>query len=118
MDVLINYFNSIGNKAESPILGEVELNNRGAKTTVFHGISDEKLTAIAAIKDVIEKGIVVDIQVDWKERGYNTYIIAAQGEINQNGCIVGVVIKNYPQGDMGNKFYLHEIIKIGVDIDE
>lgn len=31
--------------------------------------------------------------------------------------IVGVVVKTYPKNNIGNKFYVHELIKIGVDSD-
>lgn len=110
-----NYFKSIGGIAVNPVLGEVELSKSGAKSTVFHGVGNDKFIATAAIKDVIEKGDVIDHSENWKDRGYDTYIIAGKGKVNNNDSIVGVIVKSYPNRDLKNKFYLHEVIKIGDD---
>lgn len=110
-----NYFNKIGGSAVNPILGEIELTKKGAKSTVFHGIGNDKFIATAAVKDVIEKGDIIDHVENWKDRGYDTYIIAGRGKMNSIDSIVGVVVKAYPGRDLKNKFYLHEVIKIGDD---
>ncbi len=107
------YFKDIGGKVVNPVLGIVELNKKGAKTTVFHGMSGEKFTAVAAIKDVIEKGFIISHDTNWKNRGYDTYLIAGKGDINGDTSVVGVIVKNYPNSKHNNKFYLHEVIKIG-----
>jgi len=112
-ETINKYFESIGGKAVNPQLGVVELKKSGAKTTVFHGISGDKLTAVAAIKDVVEKGIILSHDENWKGRGYDTYLIAGKGYINNEPGIVGVIVKNYPNSNQNNKFYLHEVIKIG-----
>ena len=107
-----NYFNSIGNKAVNPEIGVVELSKRGAKSTVFHGTSSEKLKAVGAIKDVIEKGTIFDFEKNWKNRGYDTYLIAANGTDMGQPRALGVVVKAYPGSNMNNKFYLHEVIEM------
>ena len=107
-----NYFNSIGNKAVNPEIGVVELSKRGAKSTVFHGTSSEKLKAVGAIKDVIEKGTIFDFEKNWKNRGYDTYLIAANGTVMGQPRALGVVVKAYPGSNMNNKFYLHEVIEM------
>lgn len=107
------YFKDIGGKVVNPVFGIVELNKKGAKTTVFHGMSGEKFTAVAAIKDVIEKGFIISHDTNWKNRGYDTYLIAGKGDINGDTSVVGVIVKNYPNSKHNNKFYLHEVIKIG-----
>lgn len=112
-EAIANYFKSIGGIAVNPHLGVVELNKKGAKTTVFHGISGDKFSAVAAIKDVIENGKIIAHDFNWKNRGYDTYLIAGRGYINGQDAVVGVIVKNYPKSNQNNKFYLHEIIKIG-----
>lgn len=112
-NAIADYFDEIGGVAINPELGEVELNKRGAKSTTFHGIGKDKFVAVAAIKPVIENGIILEHKSNWKNRGYDTYLIAGKGVVGDENAVVGVVIKNYPKGNMRNKFYLHEVIKIG-----
>ena len=113
-----NYFKSIGGEADNPTLGKVEFTKSGAKSTVFHGVGHDKIRAVAAVKPVIENGVIVSKDTDWKNRGYDTYIIAGKGTIDNKKSIVGVIVKAYPdENNKGNKFYLHELIKIGADSD-
>ncbi len=113
-----NYFKSIGGEADNPTLGKVEFTKSGAKSTVFHGVGHDKIRAVAAVKPVIENGVIVSKDTDWKNRGYDTYIIAGKGNIDNKKSIVGVIVKAYPdENNKGNKFYLHELIKIGADSD-
>ncbi len=114
---IYNYFKSIGGKALNPRIGIVELNKKGAKSTTFHGIGKEKYTAVVAIRPVIEKGKIVDFQSNWKNRGYDTYAIIGKGLISNKENVIGVIVKSYPKNNLNNKFYLHEVIKIGVDSD-
>ncbi len=117
-DKIYNYFNSIGGSVENPVLGTVELTKSGAKSTVFHGVGHDKIRAVEAIKPIIEKGTIISKAVDWKNRGYDTYIIAGKGNIDGSKSIVGVIVKTYPNNSKRkNKFYLHELIRIGADSD-
>ena len=117
-DKIYSYFKSIGGSIENPVLGTVELTKSGAKSTVFHGVGRDKIKAVGAIKSVIENGAIVSKTSDWKNRGYDTYIIAGKGNIDGKKSVVGVIVKAYPSDNQkGNKFYLHELIKIGADSD-
>ena len=94
------YFESIGGKAISPVLGIVELTKKGAKTTSFHGMGKNKYIAVAGIKDVIEKGRVIKQNYsteNWKNRGYDTNVIIGKGDINNKPCLLGVIVKSYPK---------------------
>ena len=101
-----DYFNSIGNKAVSPILGEVVLDERGAEDSLAHGMGRNKAIAYAAVKDVIENGILVDSHINHKGRGYNTAILAEPIEIGgeRYACLVAV-----RRSTKTNRFYLHEV---------
>ncbi len=115
--IILNYFDSIGNVAKHPSLGVVELKKPGAKATTFHGIGKDKITAVAGIKSVIEKGKIINHEKNWKGRGYDTYIISGKGKLNNKDVILGVVVKSYPNQKLNKKFYVHEIIKAEVDSD-
>ena len=107
-DLVENYFNSIGNKAISPLYGEVILDKDGAEDSLAHGMGRKKAIAYAAVKDVIENGILLDYDADHKNRGYDTALIAAPIIINDTYYICGVVIK---RNLTDNKFYLHEVLE-------
>ena len=106
-DQVAEYFASIGNRAEHPILGEVILNRRGAKDDLSHGIGRKKATTFLAIPDVIAKGGLIDYQENWKGRDYDTAVIAAPVIIAGDRYMMGVVLK---RTNRGNAFYVHEVL--------
>ena len=105
-DQVEEYFKSIGNVAVSPFIGEVILDRDGADDSLAHGMGRLKAIAYAGVKDVIEKGVVVDTNENHRERGYNTMVVAAPISIGGNRHICTVVIK---RNLTDNKFYLHEV---------
>lgn len=113
---IAKYFSSIGEQAVNPELGIVELKMSGAKSTVFHGFGEDKLIAVTAIKDVIEKGVIINHSPNYDNKNYDRYIISGFGKIKGENCYVSVVVKNYPHNKKwNNKFYLHEVTKIETD---
>ena len=106
-DQVAEYFASIGNRAEHPILGEVILNRRGAKDDLSHGIGRKKATTFLAIPDVIAKGGLIDYQENWKGRDYDTAVLAAPVTIAGDRYMMGVVLK---RTNRGNAFYVHEVL--------
>ncbi len=53
-------FQSIGGAAYSPALGDVQLDERAVRDSLAHGRPNKyKVAAFAAVKDVLEKGVVV-----------------------------------------------------------
>ena len=97
------YENSVFNES----LGEVTIDRRGIKSDISHGIGRKKAAAFAAVPDVIQKGYVVDYQRNWKNRGYDTAVVAAAVTIGGEKNIVGAVIIRSRQN---NRFYLHEVL--------
>lgn len=57
------------------MLGAVEFTKAGAKSTVFHGVGRDKITAVQEIKPVIENRYIMSKDENWKNRGYDTYVI-------------------------------------------
>jgi hypothetical protein len=118
-NAIYSYFQSIGGIAYRSDLGTIDLCKSGAKSTVEHGYGKDKLNAVLAIKDVIEKGDIIDYKENYNNDGVDRYIIAAKGILpdrnNDLGksCYVGVVIKSFPKNqNVNSKFYLHEALII------
>ena len=107
-DQVEEYFIRLGGKVISPFFGEVTLDRKGADDSLAHGMGRLKAIAYAAVKDVIEKGILVHYDFNHKGRGYNSAVLAAPILIKEEryACLV-VIRKNLNE----NKFYLHEVIE-------
>ena len=87
--------------------GEVELNRYGVDGIINHKPNRSKVLGIAAIKEVIEKGHIIKSNLNWKGRGYDSYMIAAPVEIGDTTVYVAAVVSR----DQGtNKFYLDEVV--------
>ena len=94
---------------ENPQLGDVTLSKRGIKADIGHGIGPEKVASYAAVSDILTQGLVVDYRINWKNRGYDTAIVAAPIKIGTVEYMVGVVLK---RTSMTNSFYVHEVAAI------
>lgn len=105
-DYVLKVFNEHGNQALNPEIGVVELMKSGAKSTMLHGFGKVKIAAVNAIKPVIEKGNIISFEKNYNEKGYDRYVIAGKGIIDEKPAYVGVVINTLTNN--ANKFYLHE----------
>lgn len=105
-DQVEQYFNNINNKIESPFFGNVVLDREGADDSLAHGMGRLKAIAYAGVPDVIKNGVIIDSDFNHKNRGYNSYIIAAPVEIAKEKYICEVVLK---QNKNETRFYLHEV---------
>jgi hypothetical protein len=105
-DQVEEYFNSIGNKAVSPLYGDVVLDRRGADDSLAHGMGRNKAVAYGAVKEVIEKGILIDYHENHKNRGYDSAVVVAPIEIKGERyfCYVTITRMNGT-----NRYYLHEV---------
>lgn len=92
--------------AISPELGEVRLDLEGVKSSIGHGIGSLKSAAFACVEDVIRNGVVFDRQKNWKERGYDTAVIAAPVTIKGVEYVCEVVVE---QRTNRQGFYLHDV---------
>lgn len=101
------YFDTLNNKAVNPILGEVLLSKDGVGADIAHGIGRKKAATFMAVPNVIEEGGLIDYQEDWKNRGYDTAVIAAPITIDGNPYMMGVVLT---RKNGGNQFYVHEVL--------
>lgn len=113
------YFDSIGNSAYNDVIGDVELNARGIKDDLAHGIGRIKAITFKAIPDVISKGKIVAYEKNWKGRNYDSVIIAAPVNVRDSRGVdteymAGVIVKRDDSRDM-QRFYVHEALIIEKD---
>ena len=101
------FFAQENNEVYNPQIGTVILDRKGVKSDIAHGIGRKKAAAFAAVPDVIEKGRVVDYQKNWKQRGYDTAVIAAPIQIGEEEHIAAVIAI---RSRNTNLFYLHEVM--------
>ena len=101
------FFAQMGNSAHNQQLGDVILDRRGIKSDIAHGIGRKKAAAFAAVPDVISKGLIVDYQQNWKDRGYDTAVLAAPVTIGEEDHIAAVILT---RSNQTNRFYVHEVL--------
>lgn len=88
-------------------LGNVLVTKRGVKDSVAHGMGENKKITFAAVPDVIERGVEIDKQNNWKGRGYDTLVLGGKVEIAGEPAYMGVVLK---LDNQSNRYYLHEVL--------
>lgn len=101
------FFAEHHNSAYNDQLGEVILDRKGVKSDIAHGIGRKKAAAFAAVPSVIEQGYVVDYQKNWKNRGYDTAVLAAPITIGTDEYMAAVILIRSRQT---NRFYVHEVL--------
>ena len=106
---VIDFFNSIGNKVCNDLIGDVDLVKAGVKSDIAHGIGRNKAAAFMALPEVIREGRVVDLQIDWKGRGYDTIVIAAPITITRDDYYMAVVIHRDFDRSI-QRHYVHEVL--------
>ena len=107
---ILDIFDVQGNVAYREDLGTIELTETGAESTIFHGFGKNKLIAAEGIKNVIEKGVIISKIENYNNKGYNRYVIAGYGTINNLDSIMAVAINEYVTENGRKSFYLHEIM--------
>lgn len=101
-----DYFNSVGGVAHSQY-GDVRLTRSGVKASIGHGIGRNKAIAFKAVQNVLQDGLMIDYQKNWKQRGYNTAVIAAPITIGQNDYYMAAIVI---EQSGTNDYYLHEVL--------
>ena len=106
-DQVNDFFAKYNYTIENPEIGTVEISQRGAKDSIAHGVGRTKAVAFAAVPHTIANGKIVDYQTNWKNRQYDTLVLAAPISINGERYYQGVIVIR----DKSNqRFYLHEVI--------
>lgn len=106
VDSVESFYRTIGNKVTRPGLGEVSLARHDIQSSVAHGVGRLKAIAFAAVPDVIKEGREFNYTENYKERGYDSIVIAAPIAISGETYICEVVLNKETSR---NRFYLHEV---------
>jgi len=88
-------------------IGEVVFDRAGVKTSFEHRIYQNKLDALPAITDTIEKGKIIDISRDFDGKPIKNTLIVAPILIGQRLEILIVRLRMVKGHD--NKLYVHDI---------
>jgi len=88
-------------------IGEIIFDRAGVKTSFEHRIYQNKLDALPAIPDVIEKGKIIDISNDFDGKPIKNTLIAGPIQIGDKPEILVVRLRMVKGHD--NKFYVHDI---------
>ena len=111
-----NYFDSLDGSVHNPILGDIALTRRSIQKAIGHGLGPQKAIAFAAVPSVIEKGQIIDAQQNWKNRGWNSFVIAAPVTIEKGqyagDYYCGVVVKRTANEQ---SYYVHEVLLSGTN---
>ena len=103
-------YSEFGFESVNPEIGKVRLTKSGINDSMRHGYGREKLAAFAAVPKIIEKGMLVVANTDWKARGYQSFVLSAPISIAGMPYFALVVVNRMQNGDQN--FYLHEVGKI------
>jgi len=96
----------VNHQVFNPGIGIVSLTRSGLHDTLSHGRGRCKISALQAIPEIVASGRIISYRRNWKNRGYDTYILVAPVAIGGRPY-VALVIVNCSK-DI-NRFYLHEV---------
>lgn len=104
---VLDFFNSIGNKVTRSDIGEIELNNAGARDSTAHGYGKLKAATFAALPAVLEQGKIIAVNGPYEGHDYDSYFISAPVTVNGTPCYVGaIVIKD----QWMQRYKVHEVL--------
>jgi hypothetical protein len=105
---VIDYYHSIGNKAVSPVYGDIILDKQAVEDDFAHGVGRNKAIAFAAVPNIIQKGIVI-LPLGQHKVGEKilSAMVAAPVRIRNEEFIGVIVLRQYKSGN--NKLYVHEV---------
>ena len=109
VEKVASYFSSLGGKVRRPGLGDVLISKRGVKDSIGHGITEDIAMSYEAVPNVIEKGKIIGGGTNWKDRGYDTLLIAAPIKLKRRLKYVGAIVK---KDNNSNRYYLHEVLDL------
>lgn len=109
---VIDFFNSIGNKVARKGFGDIALNNAGVRDSLGHGYGKLKAATFAALPDVLRDGKIISYDANYKNRGYESFLISAPVKVGNETVYVGAyVIKDQKT----QRYKVHEVLTTNKD---
>lgn len=87
-------------------IGTIQINRKGIKSDIAHGVGRRKVAAFAAVPDVLQNGKIVDVKYNYKGKHEDRVVIAAPITLGGKTAFVGAVVQKTVNSD---SFYLHEV---------
>lgn len=106
-DAVMEEFEKFGGEVEREGFGTVKFSKKRIKNDIMHGIGRMKAMTFAAVPSVIQDGVEIGREANWKGRGYDIYVFAAPAKLGDTGLLIGAVVT---RDNRENKFYLHEVV--------
>lgn len=106
------FFAKHGNSVYNEELGDIDMVHSSIHDDLSHGKGYDKITAFAAIPDVLKHGHVVEYSSNWKDRGYDTALVAAPITIGGEPYFAGCRVMR-KVNDNSQRYYIHEVIFYG-----
>lgn len=106
-DAVMEEFEKFGGEVEREGFGAVKFSKKRIKNDIMHGIGRMKAMTFAAVPSVIQNGVEIGSEANWKGRGYDTYVFAAPAKFGETNLLIGAVVT---RDNRENKFYLHEVV--------
>lgn len=106
-DAVMEEFEKFGGEVEREGFGTVKFSKKRIKNDIMHGIGRMNAMTFAAVPSVIQDGVEIGREANWKGRGYDTYVFAAPAKLGDTGLLIGAVVT---RDNRENKFYLHEVV--------
>ena len=97
-------FKDAGGQAVNPELGAVVLDERAVRDSMAHGMNPFKAVGFAAVKDVLEKGVVV---MQATQSNQDSFYVSAPVRIKGADDILTVLVHRNPETQ---RMYLHSVI--------
>ena len=97
-------FRDAGGQAVNPELGAVVLDERAVRDSMAHGMNPFKAAGFAAVKDVLEKGVVV---MQATQSNQDSFFVSAPVRIKGADDILTVLVHRNPETQ---RMYLHSVI--------
>ena len=76
-EAVIKYFDSLGNSAENPDAGTIDLTKRFVKDVLEHNPTRRKFIMMAAVPDIISEGRIIDFRKNYDGENADRITIAA-----------------------------------------
>lgn len=109
-DFALNYIKNNPIENAKTKIGNVEISETGLRHSLSHTIYKNKLYAIPAIKDTLEKGTYLGVIKDFEGKRQNNYYFAAPITIDNDKNILFIRVKHVAGRDKA--LYIHDIFTL------
>ena len=90
-------------------IGDVTVDGNTIQNSLSHGFGRDKIDAIPAIKNVLEKGVYLGNEKDYNGATINNHYFAGKVDLDGDVKIVFCRVREAEGDSKGKRFYVHEV---------